>query len=595
MRISVSLLVLCAAITGCNTSINPANVDSIVVSSTPTAAAIRLNGEPVGRTPATIKVDRTKNYELQVGKGGYLTEVSELKPRLITTSEGVEFGFPASVKVNLTKAPADGEAGVPISDNPEFKKLSKKALSEDAAKEGLKADIAATKEAATKIQASLAVREAATKARLADIAKAIAEAKASKGNDSAAAAKLAEAELALEQATTEAATERALAEKNLKTVEDRRAALAGVNKKVATAKSNVAKAQVAAKPSDGHVAQLESSYAAEIKTLNTSQANSNAAIKALNARADELARIANTSAAAAKAEAAKGLADLQKALEEQKAAAALANEALAKAKDAAAKDSSDAAAKAVALANADLKALQTKVEEAEKATAAEKSSGEAKVAEAVKNAERALAEAKAEAAKSIADANKVAEKNLADERSAAEAKLADAAKAIADANMSANAKVAEAAKAAEAKLADAAKALDEANMSANAKVAEAAKSAEKTLADERLAAEAKLADANTKVTEANKSAEAKLADAAKSAEKTLADERLAAEAKLADANAKVTEANKVAAAAKAQADALKYSEFNARYALLESKRRAKAITEEEFKATLAELRKELGL
>ena len=487
MRISVSLLALCAVFTGCNSSVDPANIDSVVVSSNPTAAAIRLNGEAVGRTPTTIKLDRTKNYELQVGKGGYLTETNELKPRLITTSEGIEFGFPATVKVNLTKAPAAGEAGVPVSDNPEFKKLSKKALGEDAAaKEGLKADIAATKEAATKIQASLAIREASTKARLAEIAKTIAAAKASKGNDAAAAAKLAEAELALEQATAEASAARAKAEKELKSVEARRAALAGVDSKVATAKTNVAKAKVAAKPAEVRVAQLENSYAAELKALNVSQANSNAAIKALNARADELARAANTSTATAKAEASKGLADLQKALEEQKAAAAKANEALAKAKDAAAKDSSDAAAKAVAQANADLKALQSKVEDAEKAATAEKAAGEAKVAEAVKNAEKALAEAKADAAKSIADANKVAEKNLA-------------------------------------------------------------------------------------------------------------DERLAAEAKLADANAKVTEANKVAAAAKAQADALKYSEFNARYALLESKRRAKAITEEEYKATLAELRKELAL
>jgi len=480
MRISVSLLVLCAAITGCNTSIDPANVDSIVVSSNPTAAAIRLNGEAVGRTPTTIKVDRTKNYELQVGKGGYLTEISELKPRLITTSEGIEFGFPAAVKVNLTKVPAAGEAGVPPSDNPEFKKLSKKALGEDvASKEGLKADIAATKEAATKIQASLAVREAATKARLAEIAKTIADAKASKGNDSAAAAKLAEAELALKQATAEAATARAQAEKNLKSVEARRAALAGVDAKVATAKTNVAKAQVAAKPSDARVAQLESSYAAEIKALNESQANSNAAIKALNARADELARAANTSTAAAKAEAAKGLADLQKALEEQKAAVAVANEALAKAK-----------------------AADAKTAEANKAAT------EAKVAEAIKNAEAMVAEA-----------NKVSE----------------------------------------------------------AKVAEASKNAEKTVADERLAAEAKLADANAKMTEANKAAEAKVAEANKAAE------------------AKVAEANKVAAAAKAQADALKYSEFNARYALLESKRRAKSITEEEYKASLSELRKELAL
>ncbi len=172
MRLPVSLLALCAALVGCNSSVDSANVDSVVVSSNPTAAAIRLNGEPVGRTPATIKLDRTKNYELQVGKGGFLTEVSELKPRLITTSEGIEFGFPATVKVNLTKIPAQGEAGVPAADNPEFKKLSKKALGEDAAaKEGLKADIAATKEAAAKIQAALVVREAAAKARLAEIAK----------------------------------------------------------------------------------------------------------------------------------------------------------------------------------------------------------------------------------------------------------------------------------------------------------------------------------------------------------------------------------------------------------------------------------------
>ena len=435
MRTPVSLLVLCAAITGCNSSVDSANVDYVVVSSNPTAAAIRLNGEPVGRTPASIKLDRTKNYELQVGKGGYLTEVSELKPRLITTSEGVEFGFPATVKVNLTKEPAAGEAGIPVADNSEFKRLAKKALGEDATKESLKADIAATKEAAAKIQASLAAREAAGKARLAEIAKSIAAAKSATGNDAAAKAKLAEAELALKQATAEAAAARAQAEKNLKSVEARRAALAGVDAKVATAKTNVAKAQVGAKSSDVRVAQLESSYAAEIKALNESQANSNAAIKALNARADELARAANTSTAAAKAEAAKGLVDLQKALEEQKAAVAKANEALAKAK-------------------------------------------------------------------------------------AAEAKTAEAAKAQAD---------------------------------------------------------------------------AKVAEAIKNAEKTVADERLAAEAKLADANAKVVEVNKVAEAAKAKADALKYSEFNARYALLESKRRAKTITEEDYKASLSELRKELGL
>ena len=48
------------------------------------------------------------------------------------------------MKFASAKVPAAGEAGVPAGDNPEFKRLSKKALGEDAAKEGLKADIAAS-------------------------------------------------------------------------------------------------------------------------------------------------------------------------------------------------------------------------------------------------------------------------------------------------------------------------------------------------------------------------------------------------------------------------------------------------------------------
>ena len=499
MRFSASLLVLCAVLSGCNSSVDTANVDEVVVSSNPPAAAIRLNGEPVGRTPTTIKLDRTKNYELQVGKGGFITETTELKPRLITTSEGIEYGFPAMVRVNLTKIPAAGEAGVPPSDTPEFKKLSKKALGEqsEAAREGLREDIAATKEAATKIQAALAVREAGIKARLAEITKHIADAKASKAQDAEAKAKLAEAELALQQANAEAEAARAYAAKNLKSVEARRASLSGSETKVVVAKANVAQAAAAVKSDDDRLIRLELAYTAEIKALNESRGNSNAAIKALNARADELNRVASLGVMDAKAEAAKGLADLQKALEEQKSEAAKANEALAKAQAEAAKKSSAAAEKAVAKANDDLKSLQSKVAASEKAVADERLAGDAKVAEAIKASEKAVAEAKAEAAKAIAAANQ---------------------------------------------------------------------NAEKSLADERLAAEAKLADANKALTAAK-----------------------------ADAEAKVAEANKVAEAAKAKTEALKYSEFSSRYALLESRRRAKSITEEQYKASLSELRKELAL
>ena len=121
---------------------------------------------------------------------------------------------------------------------------------------------------------------------------------------------------------------------------------------------------------------------------------------------------------------------------------------------------------------------------------------------------------------------------------------------------------------------------------------------EKAVADERLAGDAKVAEAikaSEKAVAAAKAEAAKaIAAANQNAEKSLADERLAAEAKLADANAKVVEANKVAEAAKAKTEALKYSEFSSRYALLESRRRAKSITEEEYKASLSELRKELA-
>jgi hypothetical protein len=451
MRIHVSLLAFCVALAGCKSSVDSANIDTVVVSSNPTAAAVRVNGDAVGRTPTTIKLDRTKNYELQIGKGGYLTETTDLKPRLITTSEGIEFGFPAAVKVNLTKVPAAGEAGVPPADNPEFKKLSKKALGEEAAaKEELNSDLAATKEAAAKIQAALVAREAAAQARLAEIAKSIEAAKAAKGKDAAAKAKLAEAELALAQATADAEAARASAEKNLKSVEARRAALAAPEAKVSQAKAVVTQAKAAANSGEDRLGKLEQTYAAEMKSLKASQDNASIAIKALTARADELARRSTSNVKEATADSEKDLAKARLDLAAQKAAAA------------------------------------------------------------------------------------------------------------------------------------------KAKQDADAKLAEANKAAEKAVTDARLDAEAKLAEANKAATTARAQAEAKLAEANKAAEKAVADARLDAEAKLA-------EANKAAATARAQAEALKYSEFSSRYALLESKRRSKAISEEDFKAALAGLRKELGL
>jgi hypothetical protein len=458
MRIHVSLLAFCVALAGCKSSVDSANIDTVMVYSNPTAAAVRVNGDAVGRTPTTIKLDRTKNYELQVGKGGYLTETSELKPRLITTSEGIEFGFPAAVKVNLTKIPAEGEAGVPAADNPEFRRLSKKALGEEAAaKESLQSDIAATKEAAVKIQAALAAREAAAQARLAEISKSIAAAKAAKGKDEAAKAKLAEAELALAQATAEAEAARKAAEKNLKSVEARAAALAAPQNKVAQAKAVVVQAKAAAVSGEDRLGKLEQTYAAEMKSLKDSQANAAIAIKALSARADELNRRSSSNVKAVTADGEKSLAQAKQEIAAQKAAAA------------------------------------------------------------------------------------------------------------------------------------------KAKLDADAKLAAATKAAEKAVADARLDAEAAKAEANKAAAVARLDAEAKLAEANKVAAAAKAQANKAAAVARLDAEAKLAEANKAAAAAKAQAAALKYSEFSSRYALLESKRRAKAISEEDFKAALSGLRKELGL
>ena len=152
-------------------------------------------------------------------------------------------------------------------------------------------------------------------------------------------------------------------------------------------------------------------------------------------------------------------------------------------------------------------------------------------------------------------------------------------------------KLAEANKSLEAQKAATAKA-NEALAKAKADAAKnSTAAAEKAVAQanaEVEAMQAKLAEANKAAADSRAQTEAKLAEANKAAEKAVADARLDAEAKLA-------EANKAAAAARAQAEALKYSEFSSRYALLESKRRSKAISEEDFKAALAGLRKELGL
>ena len=101
MRLPVSLLVLCAAITGCTPSIDPALVEVVSINSNPQGAAFRLNGVASGRTPAEVSLDRSVDYKLEVGKGGYEGEVRYLKPSLQNTKDGLSFGFGKTPAQNL--------------------------------------------------------------------------------------------------------------------------------------------------------------------------------------------------------------------------------------------------------------------------------------------------------------------------------------------------------------------------------------------------------------------------------------------------------------------------------------------------------------
>ena len=514
MRLPVSLLILCAAISGCTSSSVSTQTDTVIITSNPTSAAVRLNGKAVGRTPTKITVDRVNNYELQVGKGGYTPESTIIKPTLRNGKVGMEFGFPESVQVTLTKIPGSDETAVPDGDLSEFRALVRKANNlESETPESLRADIKAVQEASKKLAEVLAAREAASAAKLADVSKAIAEARAAKGTDAAAEARLTEAELALKVATAQAEADRADADATLHTLEARRAALeaktdkegiknlesqmevtkgdiakslAASEAKIADAQANLAKA-AAARPVDAganeRLAALEARYAEEVKAMKAVQENSAKVISDVSARADVLAEAAEKNSAQAAAEAAGKL----------------------------------------KVAQENLTAL-----------------------------EKTLAETTAKAATSVDEAKNASEKALAETKEASTKAMAEV-------------------------LASAEKSNTELKAASEKAVADAKAETEKLIADSKAASEKALADSEAKVTEANKVAEKAIADARN------------------DAEAHVAEANKATAEAKAKVAKLAYSEFSARYALLENRLRSKAITDEQYKSQLSDLRKELGL
>ncbi|NBX34786.1 PEGA domain-containing protein, partial [bacterium] len=180
MRIPVSLLVVCAAITGCTPSIDPALVEVVSINSNPQGAAFRLNGVASGRTPAEVSLDRSADYKLEVGKGGYEGEVRYLKPSLQTTKDGLSYGFGGKpIVVTLTKLPGAEDAAVPEGDAAEFKNLKNATNGEDPGAPGtVKANIAAVQDATAKVKQALAKQEAASAQKVAGLQKLLDQAKA---------------------------------------------------------------------------------------------------------------------------------------------------------------------------------------------------------------------------------------------------------------------------------------------------------------------------------------------------------------------------------------------------------------------------------
>ena len=365
MRIPVSLLVLCAAITGCTTDTDSSLTQEVSITSIPPNAAVRINGQAVGRTPTTITLERNSNYELSVGKGGYEPESAYLKPTLRTSGTGaMDYGFPEKINVTLSKLPGPDDAVVPEGDEAEFKSLVRKANDSGLAPRSgdsvadMKKDIEEVKASIEKIKAGIAARDAAYNTKIAEIAKVLADAKSPelKSTDVTAENKVLEAEAALraaldnrnntaaaqakdtlaalqaKQASLEARIDAKTAEELAAKIEQNKADIVKViaesDAVVAKAIANLEKAKadreaaVGGKPINERVAAAEAQLSAEQEANKKANQQTAETLRILSERNERLIALNGGTDVLTKAEAAKQLEEIQKALEEQKATAA---------------------------------------------------------------------------------------------------------------------------------------------------------------------------------------------------------------------------------------------------------------------------------
>jgi len=365
MRIPVSLLVLCAAITGCTTDTDESLTQEVSITSIPPNAAVRINGQAVGRTPTTITLERNSNYDLAVGKGGYAPESAYLKPTLRTSRTGaMDYGFPEKINVTLSKLPGTDDIVVPEGDEAEFKSLVQKANDSGLAQRSgdsvadMKKDIEEVKASIEKIKTSIAARDAAYNAKIGAIAKVLADAKSPelKSNDVAAENKVLEAEAALraaldnrnntassqandtlaalqaKQASLEARIDAKTAEELAAKIEQNKAEIIKVMSEsdavVAKAIANLEKAKAdreaasGGKPINERVIAIEAELATQEEANKKANQQTNEALRILSERNERLIALNGGADVVTKAEAAKQLEEIQKALEDQKASAA---------------------------------------------------------------------------------------------------------------------------------------------------------------------------------------------------------------------------------------------------------------------------------
>lgn len=365
MRIPVSLLVLCAAITGCTTDTDESLTQEVSITSIPPNAAVRINGQAVGRTPTTITLERNSNYDLAVGKGGYAPESAYLKPTLRTSRTGaMDYGFPEKINVTLSKLPGADDTVVPEGDEAEFKSLVQKANDSGLTQRSgdsvadMKKDIEDVKASIEKIKTGIAARDAAYNAKVGAIAKVLADAKSPelKSNDVAAENKVLEAEAALraaldnrnntastqandtlaalqaKQASLEARIDAKTAEELAAKIEQNKAEIIKVISEsdavVAKAIANLEKAKSEREAASGGKPINERVIAIEAELATQEEANKKAnqqtmeTLRILSERNERLIALNGGADVVTKAEAAKQLEEIQKALEEQKSTAA---------------------------------------------------------------------------------------------------------------------------------------------------------------------------------------------------------------------------------------------------------------------------------